>query len=92
MYNLTLTADERKALDWIGDRYSHGHDLYKLLWTHCEPQDNEEDWDSPNPITFEVSEDVAWQICAIGEECEYRWDCFAPKLAEKLTNFCVSIV
>ena len=92
MYHLTLTADERKALDWVGDRYAHGHDLYKLLWVHCEPEGNEEDWDSPNPINFEVSEDVAWQIAAIGEECEYRWDCFAPQLAEKLTAFCVSIV
>ena len=31
MYSLILTADERKAIDWIGKRYSHGHDLLKLL-------------------------------------------------------------
>ena len=92
MYRLTLTAGERKAIDWIGNRYSHGHDLYKLLWTHCEPADNTYDWDSDKAITFEVSEDVAWQIAAIAEECEYRWDCFAPEFAEKLTLFCVNLL
>jgi hypothetical protein len=24
MYSLTLTADERRAFDWVGDRYNSG--------------------------------------------------------------------
>jgi hypothetical protein len=32
MYALTLTYSERKAIDWISNRYRHGTDLYELLW------------------------------------------------------------
>ena len=31
MYNLTLTADERQAFDWVGDRYNSGK-VADLLW------------------------------------------------------------
>jgi hypothetical protein len=92
MYHLKLTATERKAIDWIGDRYAHGHDLYKVLWVQAKPTPEDADWDSPCDITFVISESVAWQIHEIAEECEYRWDCFAPSLATKLTRFCEQIV
>jgi hypothetical protein len=92
MYHLTLTNAERKALDWVGGRYAHGHDLYRLLWVHCEPEGNEHDWDSDAEITFDIPEDVAWQIMAIAEECEHRWDCFAPELVEKLETLCNQVV
>src|SRR5262245_37234458 len=31
MYTLSLTADERKAIDWIGNRYAHGYELRRVL-------------------------------------------------------------
>ncbi len=34
MYSLTLTREDRKAIDWIGDRYAHGSDLKRLLWNN----------------------------------------------------------
>ena len=50
MYTLTLTRPERAAIDWIGDRYSHGHDLYLQL---CRADwGDAEGWDDQEPITF----------------------------------------
>lgn len=31
MYNLILSYDERKAIEWVGHRYAHGDDLWNLL-------------------------------------------------------------
>ena len=92
MYHLTLTAGERKAIDWIGNRYDHGDDLYKLLWTKCGTDPVDADWDHDGPITFAIPEYVAWEIGDMGERNNYLWDCFAPELASKLTDFCLKIV
>ena len=91
MYKLALTASERQAIDWVGYRYSHGDDLYKLL-CKCDWFPNDRDWDSPKEIEFAVSENIAWQIADIGEESNWFWDCFAEELARKLTDFCMSVV
>ena len=37
MYTLTLTADERRAFDWVGDRYNSGK-VADLL-SDCIPED-----------------------------------------------------
>jgi len=92
MYNLTLTHDERRAIDWIGDRYCHGDELFKLLWGNCRHRPDNADWDSRETINFLVPEHIAWQIGQMGDECNYLWDCFAPELSEKLTEFCLNIV
>ena len=91
MYQLTLTSEERKAVDWIGGRYEHGHYLFKLL-CDCKWIPNDVDWDSKEDITFKIPEYVSWHIKEIGERCNYAWDCFANELNVKLTNFCLSIV
>ena len=89
MYKLTLMARERKAIDWVGNRYAHGDDLYNILADYL-PEDRE--WGDEGDITFEVRESAAWHIGDIGEECNYLWDCFAPSLAGKLNEFCDSLV
>lgn len=92
MYALTLTKDERKAIDWIGNRYAHGYDLYNLLWGRSDCYPNDADWDADCDMTFITPENVAQKVNKMGEECEYRWDCFAPDLCEKLNQFCASVV
>ena len=37
MYTLTLTADERRAFDWVGDRYNSGKVADLLI--DCIPED-----------------------------------------------------
>jgi hypothetical protein len=95
MYILTLTYEERKAIDWIGDRYSHGYDLFSLL-RHCftKVNDNIEDWDwSTNcDITFTIPENVAWQIRDIIEEDNGSLACFSEELKLKLWKFAEQIV
>lgn len=81
MYHLTLTYAERRAIDWIGDRYRHGTELYRLLWVESTVTPDDEDWDSPNDITFAIPEHVAWTISEIISE---GLDCFAPDLVCKL--------
>lgn len=90
MYYLTLTADERKAIDWIGNRYRHGDEFFRLLWANGKPFPNDADWDDPRSITFTIPENIAWQISEIGEED--NWTCFAPALSAKLNEFCMQIV
>lgn len=83
MYTLTLTLAERKAIDWIGHRYRHGTELYRLLWAQSE-QEGEDDWDADADITFHVPESVAWTVAEIIDE---GLDCFASDLVVKLWEF-----
>ena len=84
MYHLTLTHGERRAIDWVGRRYDHGDNLRDCLFSV--------DWDSPEDITFDIPEYVAWEINRIGAASEYRWDCFSEDLATKLTLFCDGVI
>ncbi len=90
-YKLTLTASERSAMDWVGGRYAHGNDLFKLL-CGCQQTPEDADWDSDVDIEFNVPEHVAWQIGEMGNECNYIWDCLSSDFAKKLTDFCMAIV
>ena len=93
MYKLTLTASERQAIDWIGNRYSHGDDLFDLL---CEVEwegikkDEDWGWFCEKDITFLIPENIAWQISDLLQNSLY--ECFAPELVEKLTNFCAEVI
>lgn len=88
MYTLTLTANERNAIDWVGGRYPHGDDLRKILWK----SNSDEQWDSSGDVTYQIPEHLAWEIGEMGRECNYIWDCFSIPLAKKLDDFCMEIV
>lgn len=81
MYTLTLTCAERKAIDFVGYRYSHGSDLYTALCgADCSPEDA--NWDDPGDITFNMCENVAWEVadCINEDELELLSDDFKLKL------------
>jgi hypothetical protein len=80
---LTLTADERRAFDWVGDRYNSGK--VAALPMDCVPENRE--WDDDGDITFQIPEHVAWEIEELAEEEDYTWACFAPALSAKLNDF-----
>jgi hypothetical protein len=88
VYTLILTAGERQAFDWVGDRYNSGKVADLLL--ESIPDDRE--WGDDGDITFEIPEHLAWQINELAQEDGYSWDCFAPGLVDKLNEFCGSIV
>ena len=88
MYTLILTADERRAFDWVGDRYNSGKIADLLIG--CLPEDRE--WGDDGDITFEIPEHVAWEIRELAEEEDFDWACFAPSLSGKLNDFCSGIV
>jgi hypothetical protein len=88
MYTLTLTADERRAFDWVGDRYNSCK--FADLLIGCIPENRE--WDDDGDITFQIPEHVAWEIKELVEEEGYSWACFARTLAAKLSDFCWGIV
>lgn len=92
-YKLTLTKEERKAIDWVGNRYSNGWDLYRLLWKgdYLLAQSDIE-WDSDCDITFKIPEHVAWQIKENSESEDGFWPCFADELASKMQRFVDAIV
>lgn len=86
MYRLTLTHDERQAIDWIGGRYAHGDQLYRLL-CECDatPETADFDWDDERDITYRVPEHVAWRIVDVIAEDSLA--CFAGELQDKLYAF-----
>lgn len=91
-YKLTLTLSERMAIDWIGDRYTNGDELFSLL-QFCEGTSPEDaDWDDERDLTFDVPEHVAWAIRDNAEREDGTWPCFSPDLASKLQAFCDAIV
>ncbi len=85
MYKLTLTKEERKAVDWIGGRYRHGHDLRTLLLGCVSVVE----WDDDGDATYEIPEYVAWDISEIVGE---GLDCFGDELRSKLYAFRDDIV
>lgn len=92
-YTLTLTQDERNAIDWIGNRYAHGDQLREAL-SECttDRDDDEYIWDFPGDVTFNVRESIAWDICRALEESDFRMDCFGDDLRAKLFRFAEAIV
>jgi hypothetical protein len=91
MYTLTLSKPERKAIDWVGHRYSNGDDLFHLLWG-CENDKPDADWDYDGDITFTIPEHVAWEIRDNAEQEDGQWPCFADNLTAKMMAFTDSIV
>lgn len=90
MYKLTLTAAERKAIDWIGDRYSNGYDLRKVLIGSAWGDDKEEVcWSTDCDITFYLSRAEARAIAANAAAEEGRFPCFADPLKAKLERVCL---
>jgi hypothetical protein len=92
MYRLTLTADERRAIDWVGHRYSNGTDLYRLLFVESKVEPEDADWDAKGDLTFVVPEHVAWQIAENYRAEDECWPCFADPFAAKMNQFVAAIV
>lgn len=89
MSQLTLTSDERKAFDWIGNRYATGDDVAMRLRRLL--ADGHE-WDDAGDITFSIPEHVAWEISELSASEDSLWPCFADGLKSKMQTFCDSIV
>jgi hypothetical protein len=89
MYTLTLTRDERRAFDWVGDRYNAGRVAELLIGCITEGQP---EWDEDGDITFAIPEHVAWEIQDLAEEEDHSWPCFSAELANRLNALCWSIV
>ena len=88
-YTLTLSGPERRAFDWLGDRYGTGEPIAMTL-RGCLPDDGT--WTQPGDITFQIPEHEAWLIATrIWKEEIDTWPCFA-QLATKMTNFTSSLV
>ncbi len=87
MYPLTLTADERKAFDWVGYRYAAGE--IKDLLFDCISTD---DWDCNDSVEYQIPEHVAWRLKELAEGESYAFPCFSDELKLKMIRFCESIV
>lgn len=87
MYQLTLTTDERAALEWIGGRYDHGQPLIDILlstkykgW-----------WWGMETIEFNIPEHKAWEIKQlIGDK--FILDCLSEDLNHKIMKFIENII
>jgi hypothetical protein len=87
MYTLTLTRDERQAIEWVGNRYWNGDDFKRLLWN---AKNDLSDWESDKDITFFFEEFEAWQI-----KDHYEQDglpCFSVEFELKIVDFIDDII
>lgn len=91
-YSLTLTGNERKAIDWVGHRNSNGNALFSLLWVSSTQIPDDVEWHGDHDITFEIPEHVAWEIRDNAESEDGFWPSFSADLAEKMQAFCDNIV
>lgn len=93
MYQLTLTREERRAFDWIGDRYPSGKWYYILIG--CIPNGMPE-WDDQGDITFLIPEHKAWELRELAElDTEGNhgmFPCFSNELHGKLIDWIMTIV
>lgn len=88
MYELTLSKSERDDFDWVGHRYAAGQ-VADLLAGCLE---DDQTWDDDGDIAFKVPENVAWEIVTLAHDEGYSWPCFASELANKMSDFCLTIV
>lgn len=84
MYTLILTHEERKAIDWIGNRYATGYEFKERLQSPF--------WDMIYDIIFHIPEHIAWEICDLFETEDMTFPCFAPEFVEKLMKFHESVI
>jgi hypothetical protein len=88
-YRITLSYDERMAIDWVGGRYHSGTPLRNIL----EPYMTADlEWCDNRDITFHLPEHAAWEIGDMAETFGHRWDCLSGDFNRKLNDFCDSIV
>lgn len=89
MYTLTLTRDERRAIDWIGGRYGHGFDLGVILTNTLYTPDDLE-WDEEGDITYHLIESQAWEVSELIDADNLA--CFSDEFRSKLYQFQAKIV
>lgn len=97
MYPLILTHEERKAIDWIGNRYATGEEFKELLFNHevewsSNTLDNSYPWQEHYDITFNIPEHAAWRICELFEEEDFTFPCFSEEFKSKLLEWYWRIV
>lgn len=91
-YQLTLTHEERAAIDWVGHRDRNGDELYRALWLNSQivsPVDEDLLWIDKVDITVDVPEHVAWEVAEI---IDAGLPHFAPGLVTKLQEWRGKIV
>lgn len=86
MYRLTLTKDERRAIEWVGNRYWNGDEFRSILMDGI---NHGSEWDDDGPVTFFLEESQAWNILDLSRD---GWTCFSPALVDKLELFLEKIV
>ncbi len=92
MYKLTLTKEERKAIDWVGHRDWNGESLYVSLWVESESFPNDIDWDENGDITFTIPESVAWDICENWKSSDRQIPHFSEGLKGKVLSLIKQII
>lgn len=97
MYKLTLTSSERQVINFVGDRYANGYQLFTLLLDNSvqhvtQPFSGEDWWGDNIEIIFLIPEHIAWQIKDLAEHENNLWPLFSPAFAAKMQKLVDSIV
>lgn len=92
MYSITLSKEDRQAVDWIGSSYSHGSDLKQILESEEVNAIPDESWDSDLAITYHLPEYKAWELKEIVEEGNLDCINLGSNLAQQLTQLMLAIV
>jgi len=85
-YEITLTREERKAMEWVGNRYRHGYGWASIIG------EGTEEWDCDDEITFKIPEHKAWEMKEHYDECNGFLACFDSTLTRKFDYLMDSII
>ena len=104
---LDLSLEEREAIDWIGNRYSNGDDLFDILLddnvvvfntmdiTGLDYIPIEWDWGDDKEYAFLIPAESVWKVLANARKEDgdhtYNFPCFSEALEEKCRRFCSEV-
>lgn len=92
MYQIKLNQEDRKAIDWIGNRYGHGTSLKNILESLEVERNPDVDWESHLDIIYQIPEYKAWELKEVVEGDNLDCINLGSNLAQELTRFINSIV
>jgi hypothetical protein len=90
MYRLTLTRDDRSAMDWIGQRYSHGNALWSKLELSEGVEISGSEWDQEGDRCYVIPEGVAWDVAELMRQDDMT--CIGGALTVTFTKFINAII
>ena len=90
-YRLTLSLSDRRAIDFVGGRYSCGDELWALLHESGVVCFADNEWNEEGDFIYNLPEWAAWNLCDLmredTEDMETNHPLLGGEVWDKLVDF-----